>query len=70
VHPCSSSCTSSGATLVRCHASSHTGFACTGSTTGAAFFFDFDDFAGPSLLFNLEKKLGMMGDLVCELQIN
>lgn len=55
VQPLNSSCTSSGSTLVRVHASSHRGFGGATSTSGCCPFF-LDTFAGPSLPFSLEKN--------------
>ena len=56
VQPLRSSCTSSGSTLVRVHASSHCGF---GGASFARFwsppFFDLT-LVAPSLPFDLEKK--------------
>lgn len=57
VHPLSSSCTSSGSTDFRVHASSQRGFCGSWIAASCAPFLTF---AGPSLPFSLEKKLGMV----------
>ena len=60
VQPLRSSCISSGSTVLRVQASSHRGF-CGASLIvfWCTPFFDFPTFAGPSLPFSLEKKLGI-----------
>jgi len=60
VQPLRSSCTSSGSTDVRVHASSHRGFGSGSLTVLCCAPFDFSAFAGPSLPFRREKKLGIV----------
>ena len=60
VQPLRSSCTSSGSTVLRVHASSHRGFGGASLAVVCCAPFFLDTLAGPSLPFSLEKKLGIV----------